>query len=165
MVAHSWLNVDALVHTLVDLSDCAAVRMASSSASGSKLAELEAKLKGLEEQKAAELKQEKGTRDLELLVELNKDLDRVQAAIIALSSDPDLIARIADLEEQRQLDDGLARRLYDIVFRYSESKISKSTNRKLKGRLKAAYGKTVQGKLLRCVSHMTLNITVLWLGF
>ncbi|KAL0045728.1 hypothetical protein WJX82_002864 [Trebouxia sp. C0006] len=72
--------------TLVDLSNCAAVRMVSSSASGSKLAELEEKLKGLEEQKAAELKQEKGTRDLELLVELNKDLDRVQAAIIALSS-------------------------------------------------------------------------------
>ncbi|KAL0018083.1 hypothetical protein WJX77_010442 [Trebouxia sp. C0004] len=60
--------------------------MASSSAAGSKLAELEEKLKGLEEQKAAELKQERGTRDLELLVELNKDLDRVQAAIIALSS-------------------------------------------------------------------------------
>ncbi|DBA99022.1 TPA: hypothetical protein ACH3X1_014292 [Trebouxia sp. C0004] len=63
-------------------------------------------------------------------------------------ADPDLIARIADLEEQRQLDDGLARKLYDNVFRYSESKISNSTNRKLKGRLKAAYGKTVQGKLV-----------------
>ena len=61
--------------------------------------------------------------------------------------DPDLIARIAYLEEQRRLDDGLARKLYDNVFRYSESKISNSTNRKLKGRLKAAYGKTVQGKL------------------
>ncbi len=60
--------------------------MASSSASGSELAELKEKLKGLEEQKAAELKKEKGTRDLELLVELNKDLDRVQAAITALSS-------------------------------------------------------------------------------
>ncbi|KAL3145956.1 hypothetical protein ABBQ38_015316 [Trebouxia sp. C0009 RCD-2024] len=57
--------------------------MASSSASGSKL---EKKLKGLEEQKAAELKRERGTRDRELLDELNKDLDRVQAAITALSS-------------------------------------------------------------------------------
>ena len=62
-------------------------------------------------------------------------------------ADPDLAARIAFLEEQRQLDGGLARKLYDQVFRYSESKISKSTNRKLKGRLKAAYGKSVQGKL------------------
>ena len=52
----------------------------------SKLAKLEEKLKGLEEQKAAELKKEKGTRDRELLVELNKDLDRVQAAITALFS-------------------------------------------------------------------------------
>ena len=60
--------------------------MASSSASGSELAELKEKLKGLEERKAAELKQEKGIRDLELLVELNKDLDRVQVAITALSS-------------------------------------------------------------------------------
>ena len=60
--------------------------MASSSASGSKLAELEEDLKGLKEQKAVELKKEKGTRDHELLVELNKDLDRVQAAITALSS-------------------------------------------------------------------------------
>ena len=60
--------------------------MASSNASGSKLAELEEELKGLKEQKAAELKKEKGTRDLELLVELNKDLDRTQAAITALSS-------------------------------------------------------------------------------
>ncbi|DBA95138.1 TPA: hypothetical protein ACH3X1_015692 [Trebouxia sp. C0004] len=53
----------------------------------SQVAELKEKLKGLEEQKAAELKKEKGTRDLELLVELNKHLDRVQAAITALSSD------------------------------------------------------------------------------
>ena len=61
--------------------------MASSKASGSKLVELEAKLKGLEEQKAAVLKKsEIGPRDLILLDELNKDLDRVQAAIIALSS-------------------------------------------------------------------------------
>ncbi|KAL0030869.1 hypothetical protein WJX77_010724 [Trebouxia sp. C0004] len=82
-----------------------------------------------------------------------------------MTADPDLTARIAYLEQQRQLDDGLARKLYDNVFRYSESKISKSTNRKLKGRLKAAYGKTVQGKLPRCVSHMTLTVTVLWLGF
>ena len=43
--------------------------MASSSASGSKLAELEEKLEGLEEQKAAELKKKQGTRDHELLVE------------------------------------------------------------------------------------------------
>ena len=62
-------------------------------------------------------------------------------------ADPDLAARIAFLEEQRQLDDGLARKLYDQVFRYSESKISKSTNRRLEGCLKAAYRKTVQGKL------------------
>ena len=61
--------------------------MASSSASGSKLAELEEKLKGLEEQKAAVLVlSEIGPRDLILLGELNKDLDRVQAAITALSS-------------------------------------------------------------------------------
>ena len=60
--------------------------MASSSAPGSKLAELEEKLQGLEEQKASELRREKGTRDLELLAELNKDLDRVQAAITALCS-------------------------------------------------------------------------------
>ena len=52
--------------------------MASSNASGSKLAELEEELKGLKEQKAAELKKVNGTRDLELLVELNKDLDRTQ---------------------------------------------------------------------------------------
>ena len=60
--------------------------MASSSASGGELAELKQKLRGLEEQKAVELRREKGTRDLELLGELNKDLDRVQAAITALSS-------------------------------------------------------------------------------
>ena len=60
--------------------------MASSSASGSELAELKDKLKGLEEQKAAELKKDKEARDKELLSELNKDLDRVQAAITALSS-------------------------------------------------------------------------------
>ena len=60
--------------------------MASSNASGGELAELKQELKGLKEQKAAELKKAKGTRDHELLVELNKDLDRVQAAITALSS-------------------------------------------------------------------------------
>ena len=61
-------------------------RMASSSASGCKLAELEEKLQGLEEQKAAVLVlSEIGPRDLILLGELNKDLDRVQAAITALS--------------------------------------------------------------------------------
>ena len=60
--------------------------MASSSASGGELAELKQKLRGLEEQKAVELRREKGTRDLEVLGELNKDLDRVQAAITALSS-------------------------------------------------------------------------------
>ena len=61
--------------------------MASSSASGNKLAELEAKLKGLEEQKTAILDMsDLGPRDLILLGELNKDLDRVQAAITALSS-------------------------------------------------------------------------------
>ncbi|KAA6424021.1 MAG: hypothetical protein FRX49_05980 [Trebouxia sp. A1-2] len=58
----------------------------SSSASGGELAELKEKLKGWEEQKAAEMKKEKGTRDLELLVGLNKDLDRTQVAITALSS-------------------------------------------------------------------------------
>ena len=62
------------------------VRMASSSASGSELAELKEELKGLKAQKGAELKREKGARDHELLAELNKDLDRVQAAITALSS-------------------------------------------------------------------------------
>lgn len=50
------------------------------------LAELKEKLRGLEEQKAAELKSQQGTRDLELLMELNKDLDQTQAAITALSS-------------------------------------------------------------------------------
>lgn len=60
--------------------------MASSSASGTELAELKGKLKGLEEQEAAELQREKGSRDLELLVELNKDMDRVQVAITALFS-------------------------------------------------------------------------------
>ena len=59
--------------------------MASSSASGSELADLEEKLKGLTEQKAAVLVF-RGPRDLILLGELNKDLDRVQAAITALSS-------------------------------------------------------------------------------
>ncbi|KAL0023727.1 hypothetical protein WJX79_008281, partial [Trebouxia sp. C0005] len=74
--------------TLVDLADCAAAGMASSSAPGSKLAELEEELKGLKAQKTAELRISKGTRDHELLAELNKDLDRVQAAITALSSGP-----------------------------------------------------------------------------
>ena len=60
--------------------------MASNSASGGELAELKDELKGLKAQKAAELKKGKGTRDLELLVELNRDMDRVQAAITALSS-------------------------------------------------------------------------------
>jgi hypothetical protein len=60
--------------------------MASSSAPGSELAELKKKLKGLEEQKAVELKKEQGARDLVILSELNKDLDRVQGAITALSS-------------------------------------------------------------------------------
>ena len=61
--------------------------MPSSNASGSKLAELEEKLDGLEEQKAAVLNSsEIGPRDLILLGELNKDLDRTQAAITALSS-------------------------------------------------------------------------------
>ena len=55
--------------------------MASSSASGSKLAELEEDIKGLKEQKASELKKEKGTRDLEFLAELNKDLDRVNQSM------------------------------------------------------------------------------------
>ena len=51
-------------------------------------AELEKKLKGLEERKAAVLAlSEIGPRDLILSSELNKDLDRVQAAITALSSD------------------------------------------------------------------------------
>ena len=60
--------------------------MASSRASGSELAELKEMRRGFQEQKAAELESQKGTRDLELLVELNKDLDRVQTAITALSS-------------------------------------------------------------------------------
>ncbi len=60
--------------------------MASSSASGSELAELKGMRRGFQEQKAAELENQKGIRDLELLVELNKDLDRVRTAITALSS-------------------------------------------------------------------------------
>ncbi|KAL0019659.1 hypothetical protein WJX77_010649 [Trebouxia sp. C0004] len=76
-----------MAKTLVDLSDCAAVRMASSSAPWGELPELKEKLKGLEEQKAAVLVlSEIGPRELILLGELNKDLDRVQAAITALSS-------------------------------------------------------------------------------
>ena len=59
--------------------------MASNSASGSKLPELEEELKDLKAQKGAELKREEGARDV-ILRELNKDLDRVQAAITALSS-------------------------------------------------------------------------------
>ena len=59
--------------------------MASSSASASELAELKEELKDLKAQKGAELKREEGARDL-VLRELNKDLDRVQAAITALSS-------------------------------------------------------------------------------
>ena len=60
--------------------------MASNSASGSELAELKEELRGLKAQKTAELKKDKEDRDTELLSELNKDLDRVQAAITALSS-------------------------------------------------------------------------------
>ncbi|DBA77191.1 TPA: hypothetical protein ACH3X1_009765 [Trebouxia sp. C0004] len=44
------------------------------------------------------------------------------SADVAAMPDPDLTARIPYLEEQRQLDDGLARKLYDNVFRYSESR-------------------------------------------
>ena len=62
------------------------IRMASNSASGSELAELKEELRGLKAQKTAELKKDKEDRDTELLSELNKDLDRVQAAITALSS-------------------------------------------------------------------------------
>ena len=51
-----------------------------------RLAKLKEELKGLEEQKAAELQKKKGTRDMEMLGELNKDLDRVQTAITAMSS-------------------------------------------------------------------------------
>ena len=60
--------------------------MASNSAFGSTLVELKDELKGLKAQKGAELKKDKEARDKELLSELNKDLDRVQAAITALSS-------------------------------------------------------------------------------
>ncbi|DBA75364.1 TPA: hypothetical protein ACH3X1_010631 [Trebouxia sp. C0004] len=56
-----------------------------------------------------------------------KDLLQQRAA-----ADPDLAARIAYLEEQRQLDDGLARKLYEMCSATQ----------------KAAYGKTVQGKLV-----------------
>ncbi|DBA96038.1 TPA: hypothetical protein ACH3X1_001539 [Trebouxia sp. C0004] len=68
------------------------------------------------------------------------------------------MSKRAYLEEQRQLDDGLARKLYDNVFCYSESKISKSTNRKLKGRLKAAYGRTVQGFKLSFTHREVLKL-------
>ncbi len=61
-------------------------RMASSSASGSELDELKKMREGFLKQKDAEMKKQSGTRDGELLGELNKDLDRVQAAITALSS-------------------------------------------------------------------------------
>ena len=62
--------------------------MASSSAAGpslpsGKLAELEQDLKDLKAQKAGELGKE--IRDKVVLDELNKDLDRVQTAITALS--------------------------------------------------------------------------------
>lgn len=79
---------------------------------------------------------------------LSQSLYSLSCELLCLCvADPDFTARLAYLEERRWLDDGLARKLYDYVFRFSESNISKSTNRKLKGRLKAAYGKTVQGKL------------------
>ncbi len=60
--------------------------MASSSASGRELDELNKMREGFLKQKEAEMKKQSGTRDGELLGELNKDLDRVQAAITALSS-------------------------------------------------------------------------------
>ncbi|KAL3143462.1 hypothetical protein ABBQ38_002275 [Trebouxia sp. C0009 RCD-2024] len=61
--------------------------MASNTASGSKLAELEEELKGLKAQKTAILDlSDLGPGQVILLGELNKDLDRVQAAITALSS-------------------------------------------------------------------------------
>ena len=61
--------------------------MASSSGPGSKLAELEEKLQRLEAQKTAILDlSDLGPRDVILLSELNKHLDRVQAAITTLSS-------------------------------------------------------------------------------
>ena len=61
--------------------------MPSSSASGGELAELKQELKGLKEEKAAVLVlSEIGPRHPILLGELNKDLDRVKAAITALSS-------------------------------------------------------------------------------
>ena len=56
-------------------------------ASSSKLAELEDDFRGLKEQKAAFLaSSELGPRDLIVLNEMNKDMDRVQDAITALSS-------------------------------------------------------------------------------
>jgi len=62
-------------------------------------------------------------------------------------ADPSVAARLASLEQQQQLDYGLAQKLYDNVFRYSESKITRSTNKELKGRLQAAYGKAVKGEV------------------
>ena len=60
--------------------------MVSSSTSGSELADLKEELKGLKEKKAAILQQNDiGPRDRILLDELNKDLDRVQAAITTLT--------------------------------------------------------------------------------
>ena len=60
--------------------------MASNSASGSKLAALEEELEGLKAQKTAILDlSDLGPREVILLGELNKDLDRVQAAITAQS--------------------------------------------------------------------------------
>ena len=68
--------------------------MDSSSASGGKLAELEEELKGLKEQKAEELKKEKGTRDLELLSELNEDLEQrsLPCLLVSFTSSSQLLA-------------------------------------------------------------------------
>lgn len=69
------INVSAL--RLSAIEPCLfVVRMASNSASGSKLAELEEELKGLKAQKTAILDlSDLGPRDVILLGELNKDLD------------------------------------------------------------------------------------------
>ena len=109
------LDLKRFFSTLIDFSNCAAIdimceilegvlaswfsataqygsrlsrlfpvyRMTFSSASGHDMSELKEELKGLKEQKAAELHKE--FPNILLLGELNKDLDRVQAAITKMT--------------------------------------------------------------------------------
>ena len=65
-----------------------------------------------------------------------------------------MAARLASLKQQKQLDHGLAQKLYDTVFRYSKSKITESTNKKLKGRLQAAYAVKVKVTIVRQIGAL-----------